>query len=415
LRLLAFTDYVYRRRDGVLYGERAFALFLAGLAAHLDQVTIAGRLDPEAGACHYRMPESVRFVPLPHYSSLTHPIAVVSSLLRSVARFWRALDDADRVWLLGPYPHAVAFALLTLVRGKPLILGVRQDFPAYVRSRRPTRRWMHMAADALERAWRLLARRCPVVVVGDQLEHHYQHAPALLNIAVSLITSADVEAGARAAARSYEGELTVLSVGRIDREKNPLLLADILSELRAGAPRWRLVVCGEGAMEAELVRKLEGMHLAASSEVRGYVPIDGGLLELYRSSHAFLHVSLTEGVPQVLFEAFASGLPVVATAVGGVSAAAGGAALFIEPDDARAAADALRRIADDPQLRDELVSMGLARASRHTLEAETARVVAFIEAPGAGGGPGPNSAEAPHMSEDSAASAPFSPARRARG
>src|SRR5438270_5555167 len=175
VRLLAFTDYVYRQRDGVLYGERAFALFLAALAAHFEQLTIVGRLDPETGAYHYQLPATVRFVPLPHYSSLTRPIGVGSSLLRSVARFWRALGDADRVWLLGPYPHAVGFALLTLLRRKQLILGVRQDFPAYVRNRRPNRRWMHVAADALEAAWRLLARRCPIVVVGDQLARHYEH------------------------------------------------------------------------------------------------------------------------------------------------------------------------------------------------------------------------------------------------
>jgi glycosyltransferase involved in cell wall biosynthesis len=315
-----------------------------------------------------------------------------------LARFWRALDEADRVWLLGPYPHAVGFAVLTLLRGRPLILGVRQDFPAYVRSRRPTRRWMHFAADALETAWRLLARRCPVVVVGDELERHYGHAPALLNIAVSLVSVADVEAGAHAAARSYDGELTVLSVGRLDREKNPLLMADILAELRARAPRWRLVVCGEGPMAAGLQRELDRRGLSAAADVRGYVPIHGGLLELYRASHMFLHVSLTEGVPQVLFEAFASGVPVVATAVGGVPAAVGNAALLVAPGDARAAADALLRIADDPPLRGQLVSEGLARARGHTLETETARVAAFIAAWDAGRLPAPSHAESPHRS-----------------
>lgn len=415
VRLVAFTDYVYRRREGILYGERAFALFLGGLAAHLDQLTIVGRLDPEEGACHYRIPGSVCFEPLPHYASLADPIAVGSSLLGSARRFWRALDDADHVWLLGPYPHAVAFALLTLLRGKPLTLGVRQDFPAYVRNRRPRRRWMHLAADALEAVWRVLARRCPVVVVGDQLERHYGHAPAVLNIAVSLVSAADVDAGAGAAQRSYDGELIALSVGRIDREKNPLLLADILAALRARSPRWRLVVCGEGGMTAALIERLERMGLSDSAEVRGYVPIDGGLLELYRSSHAFLHVSRTEGVPQVLFEAFASGLPVVATAVGGVAAAADGAALLIGPDDAGAAADALGRLADDPALRDQLIGQGLARARDHTLEAETARVVAFIAARGGAVPPGPIPGEAPRRSEDSAASAPSSPAKRATG
>src|SRR5665811_1773008 len=74
------------------------------------------------------------------------------------------------------------------------------------------------------------------------------------------------------------------------------------------------------------------------AELLGYVPIDGGLLERYRESHVFLHVSLTEGMPQVLTEAFASGLPLLATAGGGVWDVAGDAALLVAASDAGAAA-----------------------------------------------------------------------------
>jgi glycosyltransferase involved in cell wall biosynthesis len=381
VKVVAFTDYVYREVGGVVYGERAFALFLAGLADHVEKLTIVGRLDPEEGPCHYALPAKVGFVALPHYKSLTRPVSVMGSLVRSLHRFWRAIDDADRVWLLGPYPHAVAFAILTMLRRRRLVLGVRQDFPQYVRSRRPTRRWMHVAADLLELSWRVLARGAPVVVVGPELERNYRNAPALLRIAVSLVSDADVEAGERAAGRRYDAALQVLSVGRIDREKNPLLLADVLAQLRAADPRWRMVVCGEGPMVGELAGRLQALEVADAAELRGYVPIDGGLLELYRDSHAFLHVSLTEGMPQVLIEAFASGVPVVATAVGGVPEAAGDAALLIAPEDASAAVDALLSIGNDPEVRARLVAAGLARARSQTLEAEVQRVVAFMTDP----------------------------------
>jgi glycosyltransferase involved in cell wall biosynthesis len=385
VKLVAFTDYVYSQKGEILYGERAFALFLVALTAHVEQLTIVGRLNREPRTFHYPIPASVRFVGLPHYSSLTKPFSVASSLIRSLQRFWRAIDDADAVWLLGPYPHAVAFALLALIRRKQLVLGVRQDFPAYVRSRRPTRRWMHLSADLLELSWRLLARRAPVVVVGPELERHYRHAPAVLQVAVSLVTAGDVAEGERAAGRSYDGDLCVLSVGRIDSEKNPLLLADVLAQLREQDPRWRLVVCGEGPLAEPLHARLRELGLDGHAEIRGYVPIDGGLLDLYRSSHAFLHVSLTEGVPQVLIEAFASGVPVVATAVGGVAEAAGEAALLIPPRDASAAAQALEQIAVGADLRAGLIDRGLALARRHTLESETARVAAFISSPNGAG------------------------------
>jgi len=126
-------------------------------------------------------------------------------------------------------------------------------------------------------------------------------------------------------------KLRVLSVGRLDEEKNPLLLADVLANLRDGDSRWRLVVCGEGTLEGALAERLEQRGLADAADLSGYVQLDQGLMELYRSSHALLHVSWTEGVPQVLSEAFAARLPVVATAVGGVAEAVGEAALLIAP------------------------------------------------------------------------------------
>jgi glycosyltransferase involved in cell wall biosynthesis len=101
-------------------------------------------------------------------------------------------------------------------------------------------------------------------------------------------------------------------------------------------------------------------------------------LDLYRASHVFLHVSRTEGFPQVLIEAFASGVPVVATAVGGVPAGAGDAAILVEPEDAAAAAEAVSRVATDDALRDRLVAAGFRKAREHTLEREVRRVADFM-------------------------------------
>ena len=376
MRLLVYTDYVYRREGDAVYAERAFALFLAELRGYVDRLVIAGRLDPEAGESHYRLPPDVEFVPLPHYGSLVHARQSVPAMFGSLVRFWRALGGVDTAWVLGPYALSVLFAGLAALRGRRVALGVRQDQPAYVRSRHPDRRWVHLAGDALERVWRALARIWPVVVVGPGLARNYRHSRRLLEIAVSLVRDEDVVEPAEAAGRSYDGELTALSVGRLEREKNPLLLADVLARLDA---RWRLVVCGEGPMEEELRKRLEALGVADRAELRGYVPIDGELPQLYRSSHALLHVSWTEGVPQVLFEAFAAALPVVATAVGGVADAAGDAALLVPPGDADPPARALERLATDEELRAGLVLAGNARVRDRTLEAECARVARFLE------------------------------------
>jgi glycosyltransferase involved in cell wall biosynthesis len=380
VKLAVYVDSVFREVEGVVYGEIAFTSFVSALACETIDVTQVGRLDGGPGPAHYRVGDKTGFIGLPYYPSSTRPGAVVTSLWQSLRLFWRALDDADTSLLFGPSLHALLFAVLTLLRGRRLFIGVRQDFPVYVRSRRPSLRWMHVAADVLEGIWRLVGRLAPVIVVGDELRARYGRSPEVLAIAVSLISEDDIEAGEQAAAgRSYEGELQLLSVGRLDIEKNPLLLADVLGQLRLTDPRWRLAVCGEGPLKDALAGRIADLGLSDAAELKGFVTLNDGLLELYRDSHVFLHVSLTEGVPQVLSEAFASGVPVVATAVGGVVAAAGDAALLVAPADPGAAAAAVVSLADDPPSRERLIAAGFGRARAQTLELEVGAVRSFLE------------------------------------
>jgi glycosyltransferase involved in cell wall biosynthesis len=379
MRLAVYTDYTYRQDAEGVSGERAFVRFMTGLRPLVDRLVLVGRLDAEPGRSHYPLGEGVDFVGLPWYASLTRPRDVVRSFAGSARRFWRLLDDVDTVWLLGPYVHAIGFVALALARRRRVVLGVRQDLPTYVRSRHPDARWIHAAADGLEGVFRLLARRLPVVVVGPDLAQRYAGSPRLLELAVSLVSSSDVVEEDAALAAADPAPRRLLSVGRLDREKNPLLLVDAIAALHAQDPAWRLVVVGNGPMRAEVEARVAQLGVGEAVDVRGYVPVDDGLPELYRSADAFLHVSWTEGVPQVLFEAFAAGLPVVATDVGGVAQAAGDAAVLVPPGDVAAVVAAIGRLAEDATLRRGLVQAGLERVRAHTLEAETQRLVAFLE------------------------------------
>ena len=380
MRLAVYTDYAYRQdHDGAVYADRAFVKFVLEMEHSLDKLVLLGRANPEPGRSHYRLPPEVEFVPLPHYPSLNHPLKMLGAIPRSLVRFWKALDDVDAAWLLGPYLIAIFFALLARLRGKPVVLGVRQDLPQYVANRHPGRRPVLWAAIVLDKTFRALSRRLPVVVVGPDLAQNYRRACALLPISVSLVTEQDLEREATIE-RSYGGDLQILSVGRLETEKNPLLLADVLALLRNEDPRWRLVVCGEGHLEDDLAARLSALGLEKFASLPGYVPIDGGLRELYEQSHFLLHVAWTEGFPQTIVEAFGARLPVVATAVGGVPEGVGDAALLIPPGDAEAAADALRRLADDAAQRERLTDAGLALVRENTLERASRRVVDFIAA-----------------------------------
>jgi hypothetical protein len=379
MRLLVYDDQLYRRRGEELWTERTLPGFVAGLGEHLGRVTLLGRLERAPGPWHFRLPPQTGFVALPHYESLARPGAVPRALARSCAAFWRALADCDAVLLLGPHPLALAFCLLALLRRRPVALGVRQELRRYTRGRHPGRRPLHLVADLLELSWRVAALRLPVFVVGPALAEQYRRSRHLHELHVSLIAESEIAPPELLEERDWDGPLQVLSVGRIDAEKNPLLLLDVLARLEP-ARRWRLTICGVGPLEPDLRARLTELGLEGRAELAGYVPAGPGLMALYRSSHLFLHVSLTEGVPQVLYEAFAAALPVVATAVGGVPSAVGGAGLLVPPADAAAAARALERLAADGGLRRELVERGVKRVRAHTREAETARLAEFLRA-----------------------------------
>jgi len=377
-RLAVYLDQAYWRSGGAIVAERSFILFLNHVAAQFEAVTVIGRLADGPPRGEYALSDRVRFVALPEYRrGGADALGVARVLPASLARVAAVLRQTDVLWLFGPGPLALAIAATATALRTPVVLGVRQYLPEYARSRHPSRRAVHAAADAMEASFRLLARRHGAVVVGPDLARRYRRARSLLSVTVSLLSSEDIVSADTAARKRYDGELVVLVVSRLDREKNPLLLADAFAAL-GDAERWRMVVCGDGPLRDALAERAQHLGVGDRVSLRGHVGLRDGLLELYRQSHLFLHVSWTEGLPQVLFEAFAAGLPVVATDVGGVAEASGDAALLIGPGDAAAAASALARVAEDADLRARLITRGLQLAARHTVELEASATAAFL-------------------------------------
>ena len=379
MRIAVYTDDEFSDYEGGIYARRAFTLFVDRLSERTNEMIVVGRLTKGGEIAHYRLADRIRFVGLPYYESLGSPIRAGRGFATSMRRFWRALDEVDGCWLLGPHPFSVAFALLAILRRKGIVLGVRQDLPEYARTRHPGRRGVLAVAWALEHIYRLLARRFATIVVGPALAAHYQRAETLLEMAVSLVEAEQIVDPEMAGERAYSGPMTILSVGRVDEEKNPLMLADVLNELVDGGGDWHLMAIGEGTLEQALAERLDSLGLSDCASLRGYVD-QSALPAVYRKSHCLLITSHTEGLPQVILEAFAAGLPVVSTDVGGIREAVGDAVWLIEPEDVAGAARAVRAIAADAELRRSLIEAGHRYIRDHTIEAEIDRVAEVLAA-----------------------------------
>lgn len=385
MRLGVFYDLPYRSDGRNFSAEIPVIRFITSLPPRVEEVVLFGRLDPAPGLGTYVIPaEHVRLVPLPFYPSIFDIGRLLAAVPGSCRRFASELDNVDAVWLFGPNPLAILFALIALARRKQVFLGVRQDYPEYIGARLPSPRWRWALpiANLMEEVFRLISRRVPTTVEGEQIAANYRVGRApVLSGGFSLIRRDELVQLDVALARSWDGEIRLITVGRIDPEKNPLLLLDIVEGLRARDPRWRLAVVGDGPLRGEVERAVEERGLGEAIDVLGYVPNGEALWSVYRSSNAFLHVSLTEGHPMVFFEAESAGLPIVATDVGGVSAALGGGerGLLVPPRDAAAAIAALEQLAADPELRERLIRAGVEHAAANTVEAHLDKVAAFFE------------------------------------
>jgi glycosyltransferase involved in cell wall biosynthesis len=363
--------------------DAPFFRFVSEVAESFDSFVVFARVvGTDASSERSCLPQRTEVVQLPDYGSLRRLHAVAGAAVRTGSSFWRGLSGVDVVWVFGPHPFELMIVLVAKLRRRRVVLGVRQDTPEYFRARLPSPRWKPVlaAVRAMDAMHRLLARRIPATVVGTaNAERYASKRGRILAMMPSLVREADVVS--EPPERDWTGVLDLLTVGRIDAEKNPLLLVEALADVERARPgRFRLRWAGVGPLADDVRRRADELGIGDRVELLGYVQFGPELLAEYLRAHVFLHVSLTEGVPHVLVEALSSGTPIVATDVGGVRAALdnGAAGLLVPPGDRAALTTALFQLVDDDLLRSRLVEHGLGLARERTLESESARVAAFL-------------------------------------
>jgi len=211
-----------------------------------------------------------------------------------------------------------------------------------------------------------LRRHDQVVVVSEDLRARCLEigvAPERLTLIENAI---DTDAFRRRAPRADGAgrRLCVGAVGRLSDEKGFLLLIEAVERLVAEGLDLELAIAGEGDQEAELRARIAAAREPGRLRLLGF---QADTVALFAGFDLFCLSSLREGLPNVVLEAMAMEVPVLATRSGGMQAFArdGVDALLCDPGSVDELADGLRRLATDPALR-----AGLARAARERVERE---------------------------------------------
>ena len=153
----------------------------------------------------------------------------------------------------------------------------------------------------------------------------------------------------------------IVSVARLEPQKNPLRLIDAFARGLANDPRWRLLLAGGGSLEEEARR--HAARLRVDDRVH-FLGVRTDVPDLLSACDLFAMAAGWEGSPMAVIEAMAAGLPVVATAVGGIPELVehGATGLLVPPGDTAALAESLAALVRDPGRRAEFAGRARERA-----------------------------------------------------
>jgi len=134
--------------------------------------------------------------------------------------------------------------------------------------------------------------------------------------------------------------------------KGPLRLLEAFSVAQQTHSQMKLCIAGEGSQRREFIAGSHRLGVKDKCELVGVYQSLEKRSEFMKSIDAFVLPSLTEGTPNVIIEAMAHEKPIIATAVGGVpDLVTEDVGILVAPDDTRALAAAMTRMAVDVELR----------------------------------------------------------------
>jgi glycosyltransferase involved in cell wall biosynthesis/predicted metal-dependent phosphoesterase TrpH len=309
---------------------------------------------------------SVADFEVPYYPGLRIGVPSLSAAVQTIA------DGAfDLIHVCSPGPVGIVGALVSRGLGVPLLGSYHTELTAYAGLRSGERR----VADAMALGVSAFYGACDLVLspspasdatlagigVGAEKIARWDRGvdtdrfdPALRSAGLSELAAGHGKS---------DDAIDVLYAGRITREKGADLLADAFLRARAQDPRLRLVLVGGGPEEQRLRERV-----GEGAVFRGWLEGDA-LARAYASADLFLFASRTDTFGQVVLEAQASGLPVIAVNEGGpLSLIEQRRSGLLCPADAAALANAVLELAGSPGLRERLARGGLQAVRERTWE-----------------------------------------------
>ncbi len=157
----------------------------------------------------------------------------------------------------------------------------------------------------------------------------------------------------------------VMVAARLIERKGVSYAVDAFAHVSKRIPETRLMIAGEGPERRRLERKVRSLGLSEAVAFLGIVPYRE-VPTYYAACDVFVHIPTYEAMPHVIYEAMATGKPVVASRVGGITEVIedGENGLLVEPRNHDQTADAIMKLIEDPGFARRIAHAALEKIER---------------------------------------------------
>jgi len=355
--LLLGGGILQRRPDGQFVTKSAVAAYVNELATYFSPMTWATSVD--CGSLILNTPLDESCVSL-------CPVGGTARTLMADFRRLRRRNSLDTVILLYmPSPWLALSALALSRRCRGLFVYLANDFIGHSQEARTSRGWLY---SLLYRKLHELVIYCAkgVIARGARLKSIACGLNPNVIETVPIALRPEIYQTPHSATERQRNSCCMLYVGKLKPEKGVDVLINSIAILRDHFHKRNLKVCivGSGSARSMLERQVVSLGLGDTVRFLGYIDNPKRLAELYMESDVVVVPSVyPEGAPRVIDEALNCGVPVVASAIGGIPAEYANRVLLVPPGDVDALAQGIVQILEDEKLRDQMRSANYGKVS----------------------------------------------------
>lgn len=327
--LAIFINAYLFKWDNNYYSDDNTVVFCLDIAKKFKRIIIFAPVlngDISVADKFYKIDSSnLKVIAIPNYNGSTYSLIYTGfKVIPALCKVLNSLrNQIDILWQVDcPNPLNLIFNIFCSIKKIPMVFFLRLDVISILKIKNKgfKRFFSIIFAKIIDGFNRRLLKKHPAFVTGEKLYRSYKKKNRLVyKIFENLIRKEEILAASKVRARKDNGNLEVVGIGRLEKQKGFVYLLEtirLLTEVYCTKTHFTLI--GSGPEEKTLKEYIHKYKLENYVEMTGFIRHGEAFSKYLEKADILAQPSLEEGVPKTIFEAMASGIPIIASRVGGM-------------------------------------------------------------------------------------------------